>query len=119
MLRYNVVNNAAYTHIVSSAYLNADSYSYFDLAGLGRVNFGPVPSGILTCVVILFVLLYVFFQKKGFRIAGAVFSVPAGLLSLLPALHGWQEQLSVINVIVALLLFAETAMLLIKAKQGT
>ena len=97
----------------------AEAYSYFSLLPFGYGSFGPLPAAVLTCVLLLLTVIYVFAAKRGLQTAAAAISIIAGLLSVLSAIMFGLEYLSVINVAVTLLLFAEAAMLIINTTKGT
>lgn len=94
------------------------TYSYFSLTPFGWAHFGFLPAAVLTCVVLLLTVIYIFTAKQGLAATAAGLSIFAGLLSVLAAIMFGFEYLSVINAAVTLLLFAEAAMLLIKTKKG-
>ena len=96
-----------------------ETYSYFSLTPFGWAHFGPLPAAALTCVVTLLTLIYVFAPKQGLAAAAAGLSIFAGLLSVLAAIMFGLEYLSVINVAVTLLLFAEAAMVFVNTTKGT
>ena len=89
--------------------------SYFDLLPFGYGSFGPLIAAVLTCVLLVLTVIYVFLARRGLAATAAGLAIAAGLLSSSDVLFGI-EWLSVINVAVTLLLFAEAALLLIKAK---
>ena len=96
-----------------------ETYSYFGLTPIFYGMYGPFLTVIMTCVIIILSLIYVFTAKRGLKTAImvlAVFGMAFSVLPLLMFILG-VEEVTVINVIVALLLFAEAAMLLVKAEE--
>lgn len=97
-----------------------ETYSYFSLTPFGWAHFGFLPAAVLTCILLLLTVIYIFVARNGLQIAAASVSTIAGLLSVLAFIMFGIEFLSIINVAVTLLLFAEAAMLLlIKTTKGT
>lgn len=95
------------------------TYSYFSLTPFGWAHFGFLPAAALTCVLLLLTVIYTFTAKEGLAAAAAGLSIFAGLLSLSAVIMFGLEYLSIINAAVALLLFAEAALLLITKTKGT
>ena len=96
-----------------------ERYSYFSILPFGLAHFGPLPAAVLTCVVTLLTMIYVFTANQGLAAAAAGLSILAGLLSVLSAIMFGLEYLSIINAAVTLLLFAEAVLLLVKTTKGT
>ena len=63
-------------------------YSYFDLTPFGYANFAPLLTAILTCVILVMLLIYLFTGKQGIASATKVMVSIGVLLSLCPLLFG-------------------------------
>ena len=82
------------------------TYSYFSLTPFGYATFGPLPAAVLTCVVTLLTLIYIFRPSTGLKSTAGVMSIVAAVLSISPIIFGF-DFITVIGVIVTLLLIAE------------
>ena len=91
------------------------TYSYFSLTPFGYANFGPFITAILTCVLLVLVVVYLFKSHKGLNIAIMNVSGFATATSLLPLMFGF-SYITVIGVIVSVLLAATFAVCFIKIK---
>lgn len=86
--------------------------SYFDLLPFGYGNFGPLLTGLLTCVLLLLMVLFFILQKRPLlKAAGAVLSVSV-VASLMPLCFGL-SYFSVIGAAISLILIAERVLLIL------
>lgn len=81
------------------------TFSYFDLVPFGYANFGPFLTAILTCVLLLLSLIYLFKEKPGLKKAMTVLSLMAVVTSLMPLLYGI-DYFSVLGGLISLVLLA-------------
>ena len=88
------------------------TYSYFSLTPFGYANFGPLITAILTCVLLVLVVVYLFKSHKGLNIAIMNFATAT---SLLPLMLGF-SYITVIGVIVSVFLAATFGVCFIKIK---
>lgn len=91
------------------------TYSYFSMMPFGYANFGPLITAILTCVLLVLVVIYLFKPRKGLNTAilnVAGFAIAA---SLLPLMFGF-DYITVIGVIITALLAGTFGCGFIKAK---
>ncbi len=79
------------------------SYSYFSLTPFGYANFGPLLTGVFTCVILLLCLLYLLWPKKGLSTAIVAISGTATATSLMPLMFGLRS-FTWVNALVSLLL---------------
>ena len=91
------------------------TYSYFSLTSFGYANFGPLITAILTCVLLVLVVVYLFKLHNGLNIAIMNVSGFATATSLLPWMFGF-SYITVIGVIVSVLLAATFGVCYIKIK---
>ena len=91
------------------------TYSYFSLTPFGYANFGPLITAILTCVLLVLVVVYLFKSHKGLNIAIMNVSGFATATSLLPWMFGF-SYITVISAIVSVLLAATFGVCFIKIK---
>lgn len=82
-----------------------ETFSYFDLVPFGYANFGPFLTAILTCVLLLLSLIYLFKEKNGLKKAITVLSLIAVVTSLMPLLFGI-SYFSVVGGLISLVLLA-------------
>ena len=91
------------------------TFSYFDLTPFGYANFAPFLTAIITCVVLAFLLVYLFNGKtKTITIAKVLLCVGV-VLSLCPLLYGINF-FSVVGALISASLIAELFLLLVAAK---
>ncbi len=79
------------------------TYNYFNLTPFGYANFGPFIAAILTCVLLVLAVIYLFRQSKGLNAAVMIVSGIATATSLMPLMFG-VEYITVIGVIITILL---------------
>ena len=79
------------------------TYSYFSMMPFGYANFGPLITAILTCVLPVFVVIYLFQPRKGLNTAILNVDGFATATSLLPLMFGF-DYITVIGVIITALL---------------
>ena len=92
------------------------TYSHFDLTPFGYANFGPLITAVLTCVLLLLVVIYLFKPRKGLNTAIMNVSGFAAVAAFAPVMFG-VEYLTVIGIVVGLLLAATFGTCFIKEKQ--
>lgn len=91
------------------------TYSYFSLTPFGYANFGPLITAILTCILLVLVVVYLFKSHKCLNIAIMNVSGFATATSLLPWMFGF-SYITVISAIVSVLLAATFGVCFIKIK---
>ena len=79
------------------------TYSDFSMMPFGYANFGPLITAILTCVMLILVIFYLFKPHKGLNTAITKVAGFATAASLLPLMFGF-DYITVIGVIITLLL---------------
>ena len=92
------------------------TYCHFDLTPFGYANFGPLIAAVLTCVLLLLVVIYLFKPRKGLNTALMNVSGFAAVAAFAPVMFG-VEYLTVIGIVVGLLLAATFGACFIKEKQ--
>ena len=92
------------------------TYSHFDMTPFGYANFGPLIAAVLTCVLLLLVVIYLFKPRKGINTAIANVAGLATVAAFGPLMFG-TEYLTVIGIVVGLLLAATFGVCFIKEKQ--
>lgn len=92
------------------------TYSHFDLTPFGYANFGPLIAAVLTCVLLLLVVSYLFKPRKGLNTAIMNVSGFASVAAFAPVMFG-VEYLTVIGIVVGLLLAATFGTCFIKEKR--
>lgn len=92
------------------------TYSHFDLTPFGYANFGPLIAAVLTCMLLLLVVIYLFKPRKGLNTALMNVSGFAAVAAFAPVMFGL-EYLTVIGIVVGLLLAATFGACFIKEKQ--
>lgn len=93
------------------------TYSYFSLTPFGYANFAPFIVALLTCVLVVLVIAYLFAGKR-VRIPVLCVSAAAALLSLAPLLLGISYYSPVALCISLCLIGATVLVLLDKEKLG-
>ena len=92
------------------------TYCHFDLTPFGYANFGPLIAAVLTCVLLLLAVIYLFKPRKGLNTALMNVSGFAAVAAFAPVMFG-VEYLTVIGIVVGLLLAATFGACFIKEKQ--
>ncbi len=92
------------------------TYNYFSLTPFGYANFGPFITALLTCVLLVFAVIYLFKQGKGLNAAIMIVSGIAAATSLMPLMFG-VEYITVIGVIITLLLVGTFGVCFIKYRK--
>lgn len=78
-------------------------YSYFDLTLYGYANFGPFITAILTCVLLVLAVIYLFYARNGLNTAVKSVSGIATAASLMPLMYGF-DYITVIGIAITVLL---------------
>ncbi len=91
------------------------TYNYFNLTPFGYANFGPFIAAILTWVLLVLAVIYLFKQSKGLNTAVMIVSGIATATSLMPLMFGI-EYITVIGVIITLFLAGTFGCCFIKEK---
>lgn len=79
------------------------TYSYFSMMPFGYANFGPLITAILTCVLLVLVVIYLFKPRKGLNTAILNVTGFATAASLMPLMFGF-DYITVIGVIITALM---------------
>lgn len=91
------------------------TYSYFSLTPFGYANFGPFITAILTCILLVLVIIYLFKPCEGLNTAIINIAGFATAASLMPLMFGF-DYITVIGVIITALLAGTFGCGFIKAK---
>ena len=91
------------------------TYSYFSMMPFGYANFGPLITAILTCVLLVLVVIYLFKPRKGLNTAILNVAGFATAASIMPLMFGF-DYITVIGVIITVLLAGTFGCGFIKAK---
>ena len=94
-----------------------ETFSYFDPLPFGYANFSPLLTAILTCVMAVLLVSYVFSGSRRAARGSFVLSLFATILSLCPLLYGLRYY-SVVGGGISLTLLMETAVLYVGALKG-
>lgn len=94
-----------------------ETFSYFDLVPFGYANFGPFLTALLTCVLVVLSLIYLFKGKQGLKKVVTVLTLIAVLTSLMPLMLGIRY-FSVVGGLISVALLAALVLLLRKGKQN-
>ena len=94
-----------------------ETFSYFDPLPFGYANFSPLLTAILTCVMAVLLVSYVFSGSRRVARGSFVLSLFATILSLCPLLYGLRYY-SVVGGGISLTLLMETAVLYVGALKG-
>ncbi len=92
------------------------TYSYFDLLPFGYANFAPFLTALLTCVILVLLLVYVFVGASRLAAVTRNLLVVCTVLSLCPLLLGI-DYFSVVGSLITLCLFAEAVWLSVEIKR--
>ena len=79
------------------------TYSYFSMMPFGYANIGPLITAILTCVLLVLVVVYLFKPRKGLNTAILNVAGFATAASIMPLMFGF-DYITVIGVIITALL---------------
>lgn len=79
------------------------TYSYFSMMPFGYANIGPLITAILTCVLLVLVVVYLFKPRKGMNTTILNVAGFATAASILPLMFGF-DYITVIGVIITALL---------------
>ncbi len=91
------------------------TFSYFDLTPFGYANFAPFLTAITTCVIMAFLLIYLFAGKtKPITVAKVLLCVGV-VLSLCPLLFGI-NYFSIVGALITASLIAELVLLFVATK---
>ncbi len=91
------------------------TFSYFDLTPFGYANFGPLLTALLTCVLFVFAVIYLFSGKNGMRKAVCILSGAAAGCSLMPLMFG-VHNFSVVGAVISAVLAAVFVLTLLHKK---
>ena len=92
------------------------TYSYFSLTPFGYANFGPFITAILTCVLLVLVVIYLFKPRKELNTAILNVSGFATAASLMPLMFGF-DYITVFGIIITILLAGTFGVCFIKDKK--
>jgi len=92
------------------------TFSYFDLTPFGYANFAPFLTALVTCIILILLLVYLFTDKPRVISVTKVFLCIATVLSLCPLLYGINF-FSVVGALITASLIAELVLLLVADKQ--
>ena len=79
------------------------TYSYFSMMPFGYANIGPLITAILTCVLLVLVVVYLFKPRKGLNTVILNVAGFATAASIMPLMFGF-DYITVIGVIITALL---------------
>ena len=79
------------------------TYSYFSMTPFGYANFGPFITAILTCILLVLVIIYLFKPRKGLNTAIMNVAGFATAASLMPLMFGI-DYITVVGVVISVLL---------------
>ena len=79
------------------------TYSYFSMMPFGYANIGPLITAILTCVLLVLVVVYLFKPRKGLNTAILNVAGFATVASIMPLMFGF-DYITLIGVIITVLL---------------
>mgnify|MGYP003300393206 CR=1 FL=1 len=94
-----------------------ETFSYFDLTPFGYANFAPFLTALVTCIILILLLVYLFTQKPRTVSVAKVFLCIGVILSLCPLLYGI-DFFSVVGALISASFIAELVLLLVAAKRG-
>lgn len=100
-LPYGAVLNFAIAPDAGGGYIR-ETFSYFSLTPFGYASFGPLLTAVMSVVLLVLLIIWIFANKAGLITASFVCCVIAFATSLMPVLYG-VEYLSVIGIIISLL----------------
>lgn len=79
------------------------TYSYFSMTPFGYANFGPFITAILTCILLVLVIIYLFKPCKGLNTAIMNVAGFATAASLMPLMFGF-DCITVVGAVITVLL---------------
>jgi len=88
MLPYGAVLNFARPATDGSIGWFRETFSYFSLTPFGYANFGPLLTAVFSCLLFVFIAVYICTNKTIFRKTARIFNLIAIITSLLPLLFG-------------------------------
>ncbi len=91
------------------------TFSYFSLTPFGYANFGPFITALLTCVLLVLSVIFIFKYSKGLNTAIMNISGIAALVSLSPVLFGI-SYISAVGVVITVVLLAIFGLCFVKEK---
>lgn len=100
-LPYGAVLNFAVAPDSGGGYIR-ETFSYFSLTPFGYASFGPLLTAVISVVLLVLFIIWIFANKAGLITASFVCCVIAFATSLMPVLYG-VGYLSVIGIIISLL----------------
>lgn len=112
MLPYGAVLNFAVFGEDGTVHTVRVTCSYFDLLAFGYGNFGPLLTGLLTCVLLFLTVLFFILKKQPLLKAAGSVSTVSIVTSLMPLYFGL-TYFSVIGGAISLILIAERVLLIL------
>lgn len=91
------------------------TYSYFSLTPFGYANFGTFITAILTCVLLVLVIIYLYKPSKKLNIAISIISGFSTTASLMPLMFGF-NYITIIGIIITVLLASIFGVSIIRIK---
>lgn len=91
------------------------TFSYFDLTPFGYANFGPFLTAITTCIILIFLVVYLFTGKTKILSFTKMLLCVGVVLSLCPLLFGIHD-FSIIGALITASLAAELVLIFATAK---
>lgn len=83
-----------------------ETYSYFDLLPFGYGHFGCLITAVLTCILMILGVIYLFKDSEGLRKAISVLSFTAFIVSLSPFILGIRF-VSIVGILISVILIWE------------
>lgn len=87
-----------------------ETYSYFSLTPFGYANFAPFITAIITCIIFVLLVVYVFTEKHRLAVLAKTLSYICAVCSLAPLIFGIQN-FSVVGAFITVSLIAQTCLL--------
>ncbi len=82
------------------------TYSYFHMLPFGYGVFSPMITAVLSCVIMLLSVIYIFTNKKSVLKNLWTVSAVAAFISIVPFLSGF-DRFSIVGILISAVLFAE------------
>ena len=85
-----------------------ETFSYFSLIPFGYANFAPLITAVLSCVLLILSVVFVFKPCDGLKKAIIIIGIIAGVVSLIPLLKiflGGVKNFSIVGLFIFLILF--------------